>query len=96
MPDAPAAAVNTSFPAAISTALTICPALTATPFSANTPEAGKVAIFTDCADHGRAGDVAVLVADVSVARNLLGWTPQRPSVDQIVADALAVIKGSST
>jgi UDP-glucose-4-epimerase GalE len=42
----------------------------------------------------RAGDVAVLVADVTVARNLLGWTPEKASVDQIVQDALAVLKGS--
>jgi UDP-glucose-4-epimerase GalE len=38
----------------------------------------------------RDGDVASLVADVSVARAELGWTPQRASVDEIVADALAV------
>jgi UDP-glucose 4-epimerase len=42
----------------------------------------------------RDGDVAALVADISVARAELGWTPKRPSVDEIVADALSVIKAS--
>jgi UDP-glucose-4-epimerase GalE len=42
----------------------------------------------------RDGDVASLVADVSVAEKELGWTPKKASIDQIVADALAVIKGS--
>jgi UDP-glucose 4-epimerase/UDP-arabinose 4-epimerase len=36
----------------------------------------------------RAGDPASLVADPARARQLLGWTPTRSSLDQIVADAL--------
>ncbi len=35
----------------------------------------------------RAGDPAVLVASSDKARRLLLWEPQRPSIDQIVADA---------
>jgi UDP-glucose 4-epimerase len=37
----------------------------------------------------RAGDVAQLVADISDARRLLGWTPTRSSIRQIVTDAVA-------
>ncbi len=41
----------------------------------------------------RAGDVASLVADVSEARNLLGWSPTRRSeIGQVVEDAVAVIR----
>jgi UDP-glucose-4-epimerase GalE len=36
----------------------------------------------------RAGDPPSLVADPSRARELLGWTPQHSSLDDIVADAL--------
>jgi UDP-glucose 4-epimerase/UDP-arabinose 4-epimerase len=36
----------------------------------------------------RAGDPPSLVADPARARRLLGWTPVRPSLEQIVADAL--------
>jgi len=42
----------------------------------------------------RDGDVAALVADVTVARAELGWEPRRSSVDEIVQDALAVLKRS--
>lgn len=37
----------------------------------------------------RAGDPPALVCDASKARALLGWWPERSSLDQIVADALA-------
>ena len=36
----------------------------------------------------RAGDPPSLVADATRARELLGWTPRRSSLDDIVADAL--------
>jgi UDP-glucose-4-epimerase GalE len=36
----------------------------------------------------RAGDPPSLVADPSRARDVLGWTPQRSSLEEIVADAL--------
>ena len=36
----------------------------------------------------RAGDPPSLVADASRARALLGWTAAKPSLDEIVADAL--------
>ena len=40
----------------------------------------------------RAGDVASLVADVTEARNLLGWAPTRRSeLRQVVEDAVAVV-----
>lgn len=35
----------------------------------------------------RAGDPPVLVADASLARRELGWSPRRPRLDDIVADA---------
>ncbi len=35
----------------------------------------------------RAGDPPVLVADASLARRELGWSPQRPDLAEIVADA---------
>jgi UDP-glucose 4-epimerase/UDP-arabinose 4-epimerase len=35
----------------------------------------------------RAGDPPSLLADVSRARSLLGWSPQTPDLDQIVSDA---------
>ena len=35
----------------------------------------------------RIGDPAVLVADARAARNALGWTPQRSSLELIVQDA---------
>ncbi|MGW4897104.1 UDP-glucose 4-epimerase GalE, partial [Kitasatospora sp. NPDC004240] len=35
----------------------------------------------------RAGDPAVLVASAQRARETLGWTPRRPELDDIVADA---------
>ncbi|MFE2351983.1 UDP-glucose 4-epimerase GalE, partial [Kitasatospora cineracea] len=35
----------------------------------------------------RPGDPAVLVAAADRARQTLGWTPKRPELDQIVADA---------
>jgi len=35
----------------------------------------------------RAGDPAVLVAGSRKAREVLGWRPQRPAIEQIVADA---------
>jgi UDP-glucose-4-epimerase GalE len=38
----------------------------------------------------RPGDVASLVADIRTARELLGWSPSRSQIDQIVADAVAV------
>ncbi|MFO8075330.1 MAG: UDP-glucose 4-epimerase GalE [Egibacteraceae bacterium] len=37
----------------------------------------------------RAGDPAVLVASSERARHLLGWRPQKPDLDRIVADAWA-------
>jgi UDP-glucose 4-epimerase len=37
----------------------------------------------------RAGDPPVLVADAAAARRELGWTPRRPDLDRIVADAWA-------
>jgi UDP-glucose-4-epimerase GalE len=37
----------------------------------------------------RPGDVTSLVADVTRAHELLGWTPRRSQIDAIVADALA-------
>jgi UDP-glucose-4-epimerase GalE len=38
----------------------------------------------------RAGDVASLVADTSEAERLLGWTPRKSDIRQIVEDAVAV------
>ncbi len=38
----------------------------------------------------RAGDVPALVADVTVARARLGWSPSRSHIDAIVRDAAAV------
>ena len=35
----------------------------------------------------RAGDPAVLVASAERAHTALGWTPKRPDLDAIVADA---------
>ncbi|MEU1423789.1 UDP-glucose 4-epimerase GalE, partial [Kitasatospora sp. NPDC005751] len=35
----------------------------------------------------RAGDPAVLVASAERAHQRLGWTPKRPHLDDIVADA---------
>ncbi|MFD4910978.1 UDP-glucose 4-epimerase GalE, partial [Kitasatospora purpeofusca] len=35
----------------------------------------------------RAGDPAVLVASAERAHRALGWTPRRPNLDDIVADA---------
>lgn len=35
----------------------------------------------------RAGDPAVLVASSRKARDVLGWQPQRPAIEAIVADA---------
>ncbi|MED7948916.1 UDP-glucose 4-epimerase GalE, partial [Streptomyces sp. BE303] len=35
----------------------------------------------------RAGDPAVLVASAERAHRELGWTPRRPNLDDIVADA---------
>ncbi|MDB5683668.1 MAG: galE [Sphingomonas bacterium] len=37
----------------------------------------------------RAGDPAALVASYAKARDVLGWTPQRSGIDEIVATALA-------
>lgn len=37
----------------------------------------------------RAGDPPVLVADAAAARRDLGWTPRRPELERIVADAWA-------
>jgi len=36
----------------------------------------------------RPGDVAALVADVTRARDVLGWQPRRSSIDEIVVDAV--------
>ena len=36
----------------------------------------------------RAGDPASLVADVTKARELLGWSQQHSTLDRIVADAV--------
>jgi UDP-arabinose 4-epimerase len=36
----------------------------------------------------RPGDPGILVADASLARDVLGWVPERSSIDKIVSDAL--------
>jgi UDP-glucose-4-epimerase GalE len=36
----------------------------------------------------RAGDPAVLLADITLARTTLGWRPERSDIDSILADAL--------
>jgi UDP-glucose 4-epimerase len=36
----------------------------------------------------RAGDPPSLLADISRARDVLGWTPGTPDLDQIVGDAV--------
>jgi len=41
----------------------------------------------------RAGDPAVLIASAERARRLLGWTPQRPALDDIVGDAWEHLQG---
>ncbi|HEY9374713.1 UDP-glucose 4-epimerase GalE [Streptomyces sp.] len=41
----------------------------------------------------RAGDPAVLVASAEAARERLGWTPSRPDLADIVADAWAFARG---
>lgn len=43
----------------------------------------------------RNGDPAILVADASKARDLLGWMPRHPSIDDIVSTALAWHKKKS-
>lgn len=40
----------------------------------------------------RPGDVASLVADISEAQRILGWTPRASGIDRIVADAVAVTR----
>jgi UDP-glucose 4-epimerase len=41
----------------------------------------------------RAGDPAVLVASSALIRDELGWRPERPSLDEMVADAWEFERG---
>ena len=52
---------------------------------------GKVAgLQLDVRDaERREGDAAILVADSTRLRNLLGWKPAYDDLDKIIADALA-------
>ncbi|HUY30125.1 MAG TPA: UDP-glucose 4-epimerase GalE [Acidimicrobiales bacterium] len=43
----------------------------------------------------RAGDPAVLVASAARARRELGWTPARPSLEQMIGDAWDVLRSGS-
>ena len=43
----------------------------------------------------RAGDPATLVASSAKIREQLGWVPQKPSVDEMVADAWTFVQSLS-
>jgi len=55
--------------------------------------AGKKLVITDA--PRRAGDAAVLVADSTKLRTVLGWKPQYDDLQKIVGDALAWERANS-
>ena len=55
--------------------------------------AGKKLVITDAPRRG--GDAAILVADSTKLRTVLGWTPQHDDLQKIVSDALAWERANS-